>query len=81
MPHEGGPDGNIVSAIEKMEQTLGEKIDSQTAAIKNHTDAIERVNRNLGEKIDGETEALRELVRINAGVLALLERADIKIAD
>ncbi len=74
MPHEGGPDGNIVNAIEKMDQRL-------TASIERQTEAIERMEQRLGDKIDGQTEVLQELVRINTGVLKVLERADIKIAD
>lgn len=30
MPHQGGPDGNIVNAIEQMERAIGEKVDRQT---------------------------------------------------
>ena len=34
MPHEGGPDGNIVNAIEAMHRDLVEKIDGQTDALR-----------------------------------------------
>ena len=66
MPHQGGPDGNIVNAIEKMERTLSDKIDGLG-------DKIDR----QGEKIDDLTEAVRQLVQINAGMLEWMQQGQV----
>lgn len=85
----------IVGAIERTENRVGETLAetlSQSRRLSKQMELLlEKANIKLDEqtlaidrqteKIAGQSDLLRELTRTNAGVLALLERADIKIAD
>ena len=52
MPHSGGPDGNFVDAIERMDRNLSQKIDEQTDVLRELVRTNSKLLKALEEQLN-----------------------------